>query len=99
MLSKYLMNIDRSDDDSPSVTITATETRGDIHPSKIQHTSFPSPVPDMSSESASEEDGVADGTRAITAKKEASKVTTWKGSAGSTIGAEGNASGGGGGPH
>jgi hypothetical protein len=96
MFSKYLMNIDRTDDGSPSVIVTATKMPGDTHPSRIQHTSSPSPVPDISSESASEEDGVGDRAGAITAKEEAGKVTTGKDSTSSTIGAEGNASGGGG---
>jgi hypothetical protein len=93
MFSKYLMNIDRNDEGSPSVTVTATETRGDTRPSRIQHTSSPSVVLDISSESAAEEDGVANEATAKPGKEEAAKVNTGKGSAGSTKGAEGNASG------
>jgi hypothetical protein len=76
------------------MTVTATEAQEDIHPSRIQHTSAPSFILDMSSEFASEEDGVADEARAKPGKEEAGKVTTEKGSAGSTKGTKGNASGG-----
>jgi hypothetical protein len=74
---------------SPSMTVTATEAQEDIHPSRIQHTSAPSFILDMSSEFASEEDGVADEARAKPGKEEAGKVTTEKGSAGSTKGTKG----------
>jgi hypothetical protein len=94
MFRKYLMNIDRSDEGSPSVTVTATQTREDTCPSRIQHTSSPSLVPDMSSESAVEEDGVADEATTKPGKEEAAKVNTGKGSVGSTKAAEGNGSGG-----
>jgi hypothetical protein len=73
MFSKYLLNIDRSDEGSSSVTVTATETQGDTHPNRIQHTSSPSLISGMSSESTLEEDGMANGAGAKTAKEEASK--------------------------
>jgi hypothetical protein len=99
LFANYLKSTNNTGDGSPSVSISAMETQGDTRPPSVQpgngglSKKSPSPVPDISSQSASQGEKTLERPPIVSGKEECRRATSTKGSTGTGRRGTGTASG------